>query len=77
MRWWRRHVELVSADSARRSLLRLGWDELAPQQRSAAVAACSLAVVQAVPGVTGANHSVAGLWLSGLSGSAVTPWGRA
>lgn len=76
IRWWRHHVELTSADSTRQALQRLGWEKIAPHQRHAAVAACSLALVQSVPGITGASHSVAGLWLSGLSGEAVAPWRR-
>lgn len=76
VRWWRQHVVLTSADSTRQALQRLGWENIAPYQRHAAVAACSLAIVQSVPGITGASHSVAGLWLSGLSGSAVAPWRR-
>lgn len=74
--WWDAHVDLTSVERARTTLRQASPGAADAPVLEGVVEACSLAVAEAVPRLTGANGSVGALWLSGFAGTAVSPWRR-
>lgn len=75
--WWGQHVDLVSSvERAQTSLRQAMLAKVPDDVLESVVTACSVAVAESVPRVTGANGSVAALWLSGFAGTGVSPWRR-
>lgn len=74
--WWQGNVDLSTPARALSTAETIELDRLVPGTVNDLLAACSVVLSALVPGLTGANNSVAALWVAGLTENGSALWHR-